>query len=277
MIKRLLVLFGLLAVFVVLGLLVGSFKTTPPQSGSEVSESGNIKVYQPVSGETVGQPLVIVGEARVFENAFMYRVMDGEGHQLAGGFDTAHAPDVGTFGGFSLTIDYGYQPNSPEGFVEVYAHSAKDGSEIDLVRIPVHFADEPKTAVNVYFDNQHAKPIGADGLVVGECDGVYRTGRVVPKTTAVARAALEELFKGPTEAEKAAGYTTALNAGIRVNSAVIKDGIATVDLSSELMREVGGSCRIGMISAQIVTTLKQFESVKSVVILVDGQADQLQP
>src|SRR3989339_1938412 len=42
------------------------------------------------------------------------------------------------------------------------------------------------------------------------CSQVFATKRTIPKTSAVARAALEELFKGPTEEETQAGYVTTI-------------------------------------------------------------------
>jgi hypothetical protein len=301
--KRLLILVVLLAIFIVLGLIVGTFdgarqpaactleaKLCP--DGSSVGRSGpkcefdpcpnvsagnNIRVYQPVSGETVGQPLVVAGQARVFENAFSYRLLDGAGRQLAAGFDHARASDVGQYGAFSITIEY-VLPQTATGTVEVFTHSAVDGSVVDLVSIPVTFSEKEFTAVKVFFDNPSAKYSNPEtGLVDNECDGVFPVARTAPKTTAVARAALEQLLFGPTEIERRLGYATAINPGVRIRSLKIVDGVATVDLSSELTAAVGGSCRVTIIARQIELTLKQFETIKSVNLLVDGAPDALQP
>jgi hypothetical protein len=301
--KRLLVLVVLLAVFIALGLVVGTFdgarqpvactleaKLCPDGSSvgrhgpacefdscPAVSEGNNIRVVQPVVGETVGRPLIVAGQARVFESVFSYRLLDGAGRQLAAGFDHARASDVGQYGAFSVAIEY-VLPTTATGTVEVFTHSAADSSVVDLVSIPVTFSGKEFTAVKVFFDNPNAKYRNPEtGLVDNECDGVFPVARTAPKTPAVARAALEQLFSGPTEIERRLGYTTAINPGVRIRSLKIVDGVATVDLSSELTAAVGGSCRVSMIARQIELTLKQFETIKSVKLLVDGAPDALQP
>jgi len=274
MAKKLAILFGILIVFVGIGFLVGTFE---PAKRHDEQSMGNIRIFQPASGQAVGRPLVIVGQARIFENAFNYRLVDKEGHQLAGSFGIAAASDVGRFGGFSVALEYNY-PGFSEAFVEVFTHSAKDGSEIEMVRIPVRLTDRQDTVVKVFFDNEAAKHTDPNsGLVDAQCEGVFPVFRTVPKTTAVAQAALSELFKGPTAAEEQAGYTTALNPGITVRSIKITDDGATVDLSSEILKELGGSCRVSMIKSQINETLGQFNTIHSVNLLVDGKADALQP
>jgi hypothetical protein len=102
------------------------------------SDSGNIKVLNPAQNEKIGNPVLISGEARVFENAFNYRLLDGNGGQIAGGFNFAKAEDVGLYGPFSLLLSY-QKPTTKNGTLEVYTHSAMDGSEIDVVSIPVRF------------------------------------------------------------------------------------------------------------------------------------------
>lgn len=102
------------------------------------SDSGNIRVLNPAQNEKIGNPVLISGEARVFENAFNYRLLDGNGGQIAGGFDSAKAEDVGLYGPFSVSLSY-QKPATKNGTLEVYTHSAIDGSEIDVVSIPVRF------------------------------------------------------------------------------------------------------------------------------------------
>ncbi len=247
-----------------------------PSRGLIVDEINNIRIYEPQPGDTVGQPLIIVGKVREPENNFNYRLLDSEGHQLAGSFATAVAIDVGKFGAFSVVLNYG-EPAGSSGTVEVFSHSAKDGAVIDLVRIPVKLKKEARTVIKAYFDLPATKISSNPSLIIEQCEGVYPVMRVVPKTTAVARAALEELFQGPNLAEQRAGYTTLINKGVKVKSLNIESGLATVDLSSDLMYQVGGSCRVGMMIDQIESTLRQFSSVQSVKILVDGNADALQP
>ena len=49
------------------------------------------------------------------------------------------------------------------------------------------------------------------------CSKVYSVNRFIEPTSAVARAALEELFKGPTVSEKKIGYLNNLNSGVKIH------------------------------------------------------------
>ena len=113
---------------------------------------------------------------------------------------------------------------------------------------------------------------------VEDCRITYPLGRKIVKTKAVARMALEELLKGPTADEKEQGYFTSINPGVKIQKLNIGNGIAKVDFDEQLEFQVGGSCRVAAIRAQIVQTLKQFPTVKDAVISINGRTeDILQP
>jgi spore germination protein GerM len=74
------------------------------------------------------------------------------------------------------------------------------------------------------------------------------------------------------------GYFSAINPGVVLNKLTIENGVAKADFNDLLNMNVAGSCRVAMIRAQITQTLKQFPTVKSVVISVNGATDTiLQP
>lgn len=135
--------------------------------------------------------------------------------------------------------------------------------------MPASFGSSGQTMkVKVFFGSKTAD---------STCDVVFPVERVVPKTTAVARAALEELLKGPTQEEKDKGYFSGINAGVKINRLVILDGTGIVDFSEE-MNGGGGSCRVTEIRAEINSTLKQFSTIKEVIISVNGDTETaLQP
>ena len=90
--------------------------------------------------------------------------------------------------------------------------------------------------------------------------------------------ALEELLKGITVGEGDLGYLTNINSGVKIKKLTIENGIAKVDFSAQLENGVGGSCRTSAIIAQIKATLKQFPTVQTVVISIDGRTENvLQP
>lgn len=102
------------------------------------TENAAISVTEPEPNKKVGNPLIIRGEARVFENTVSLRVRDENGDVLAEAFTNAAAPDIGEFGEFEISLIY-KSPRGTVGTVEVFENSAKDGSEINKVSIPIRF------------------------------------------------------------------------------------------------------------------------------------------
>lgn len=231
-------------------------------SGNPTDEPlGNIVVAQPVAGETISFPLAIVGQARVFENVFHYRVIDAANVVLAEHYAIADAKDIGEYGSFSLRVNY-QQPTTSEGFVEVFSYSAKDGSVQDLQRIPVTFADDVVTKnISVFFVSRAGIETGNDCAIVRE------VVRRVPDTVAVAHAAMQELLAGVYPFEDVDGdYLSLIPYSARIRSLHVENGVATVVFVKDSFTGTAGSCTVGAIRAQIEATLSQFSSVTSVVI-----------
>ena len=127
------------------------------------------------------------------------------------------------------------------------------------------------TSFNVYFLSEVLDPEVT-------CTKVFPVSRTVPYTEAIGQATLQELFKGPTEGEQEGGYGTSIPSGVLVQSLSIREGVAYADFNEALQFQIGGSCRVSAIRAQITETLKQFPTVSSVVISIDGRTeDILQP
>lgn len=132
-------------------------------------------------------------------------------------------------------------------------------------------AEETMT-VKVFFGNSVFDP------EILDCQKNFAVERVIPKTVAVARAALEQLLAGPTDAEKEEGYFTSINPDVKIQSLTIEDDVARVDFNEQLEYQVGGSCRVAAIASQIRETLKQFPTVNDVTISINGRTeDILQP
>jgi hypothetical protein len=228
----------------------------------------NIRVSAPVAGARLPNPFRVQGEARTFESHVALRVLDAEDNVLVQTFTTATAPDTGQFGPFDVEIYYPVA-KTPNGFVEVYWNSPKDGAVLDLVRVPVVFESQRRT-VKLFWSNSQLDPEST-------CEKVFAVSRVIPKTLTPARASLEELLRGPTEEETADSYSTSLPRGVQVRSLVVRNSIAYADFN-EGLQNVGGSCRVTAIRAQIAETLKQFPTIRDVVISVYGNVEEaLQP
>jgi germination protein M len=97
--------------------------------------------------------------------------------------------------------------------------------------------------------------------------------REIPKTQAVASAAMAALIAGPNDREMAtspAMYTT-IPDGTRLLGLTIANGVATVNLSREFESGGGSASVLGRL-AQVVYTLTQFPTVQKVTFELDGQA-----
>ncbi|HLC70000.1 MAG TPA: Gmad2 immunoglobulin-like domain-containing protein [Patescibacteria group bacterium] len=230
----------------------------------------NIFVTEPKPGDEIGLPVTIKGEARVFENTFNYRIKDKNGKILWESFGMTEAPDAGIFGAFTVETNYS-KPATEEGTIEVFEYSPKDGGEENMVIVPVRFAKVEEMVVKVFLSNRKSDPNFLD------CGKVSAVLRRVPKTTGVARAALEELLRGVARNEAELGYFSNIPFRVSIKSLVVENGVAKVDFSKEL-EPAGGSCLVTAIRAQIEQTLKQFPTVTAVEISINGnKEDILQP
>ncbi|MFL5673390.1 MAG: GerMN domain-containing protein [Chloroflexota bacterium] len=101
--------------------------------------------------------------------------------------------------------------------------------------------------------------------------GLVPVLREVPKSTAVAAASMKALLAGPTASESGdRRISTAIPEGTTLKSISAKNGVATVDLSTEF-DSGGGSASMQYRLAQVVYTLTQFGTIKSVVFQIDGE------
>ena len=101
-------------------------------------------------------------------------------------------------------------------------------------------------------------------------EGLVAVLRDVPGTKSVATAAVTALLAGPTSGETARSITTAVPDGSRLlHLSIDGSGVATVDLSAEF-ESGGGSASVMTRLGQMVYTLTQFPTVKSVVFQIEG-------
>jgi hypothetical protein len=99
---------------------------------------------------------------------------------------------------------------------------------------------------------------------------LFAVTRVGPETEGVGAEAVRLLLEGPTAAESAAGVGTVIPAGTRFLSLDIDGGTATVDLTSEY-ESGGGSASMFARLAQVVYTLTEFDTVRQVSFMLDGE------
>lgn len=250
-------------------------KTLTRDIGNELEKSDLIVIETPRPGQTISNPIVIKGKARgnwYFEASFPAHLIDANGQSLGNIPIQANGEWMTTeFVPFTASMDFTI-PFTKTGTLILKKDNPSGLPENnDELRIPVTFAtfDQSmveKTSIKVFFGNSSK---GA------ECKETKFVVRNVPKMATIAMTTLEELLKGPTSAEQLEGFSTALNAGVKVNSLTISDGTARVDFDSNLNKNVAGSCRVQAIRAQIEETLKQFSTVQNVIISVNKKTENI--
>jgi LysM repeat protein len=96
-----------------------------------------IAVRQPQPFDIVDDPVAVCGVGTGFEGVFEARVRDASGTELAQ--VTINAGGTGIWANYHTTLALGGLPDTPQGTVEVYEVSPKDGSDLNKVVVPVTF------------------------------------------------------------------------------------------------------------------------------------------
>jgi len=266
-----------LVAVVVIGFLLWSKTSIPADEKLPLSNEG-IRVTFPKPNEFISSPLKIGGIVNGngwtgFEGQVgTVKLFDASNKELALGILTATEDWMQFPTNFETTLFFDY-PADGTGRLVFYNENASGDLERDRTfSIPIKLtkSSSEKTVFNIYFGYPHD--------LEQSCELVFPFKREVMKTSAVAKAAIEELLKGPSASEVHAGYITSINSGVKLQNLVIEDGIAKVDFNKRLEEGVAGSCRVLAIRSEIERTLKQFSTVKSVIISVNGETEQiLQP
>lgn len=233
-----------------------------------VEGMGSTGVYAPY----LFNPFKFSGTTVAFENVVSWNVVQSDGKIVASGTAYVNSPDMGQPGGFSVKAFWDTIPTTVTGTLNVFEASAKDGSPIHAVAVPVELPTE-KRKVYVYWGNSKKNPNADD------CSLVYPVAHDVAgfriKDTSAVEVALHELLRGPTKWEKSQGYYTSLPTGV-ADSTLTASGL---EFSEDLQQGVGGSCRVAAIRAQINETYKRNTGTEeNPIISIDGRTeDILQP
>ena len=197
-----------------------------------------------ISSVEIGNPIVVTGRARTFENSVSLRLRDQNGKLMVETFTTSDG-EIGHHNPYRATL---WVPRAPGSSVTVEAleYSARDGAEQSLVSVTrpygVTLAD-----VRLYLPNK-------------DCTGVTPRTRRIPKSISMARLLVEALMADPE---------TPFPKEARVNSVNLRDGVLTVDFN-ERLQNVGGACAAEMIRQSVTQTLQTLPSVRKVVITAAG-------
>lgn len=241
---------------------------------------GELILKNLIANQTISSPLTLTGSAPgtwYFEGSFGVQVVDANGKSLGSAPAQPIDSDSWMTEGpvpFARTISF-KTPTTQTGFIVFSKDNPSDIRSLDeSYKLPVTFAEYATKTTQVKVFLTKADEANTDY----SCSKVYPVTRTVAQVPAIGKATLIELLAGPTQSEISNGYSTQLNPFTSLNSLTIKDGIAYADFNETLDFQIGGSCRVGYIRAQITQTLLQFPTIKSVVISRDGQIeDILQP
>lgn len=249
-----------------------------PTSGcgnqNQPTQEPDIVVTSPLPNQTITSPLLIEGKAKggwYFEAVAPVKLLDDKGNVLASGNIQAQGDWMtSNYVPFTGQLTFAYSATS-SGTLLLHNDNPSDRRDLDKeFRVPVRLVPTQNMIVKLYFNNNNLDPQIS-------CNKVFPVERVIPKTSAVARAALEELLKGPSQNDAANSYYTNIPSGVKIQSLTIQNGIAKADFD-ETLEKGGGSCHMAALAAQIIQTLKQFPTVKNVIISINGRTeDILQP
>ncbi len=254
---------------------VSATPVRPTPAGMICDAQNFICVDEAAKNATLGNPFTVKGSAIAFENTIQWQLLGApeQSATLASGFLTTNAPDVGKPGDFTLRA---FLPNlqgplPKQGTLQFFEYSAKDGSAIHHVSLPVSLPQEQVNTSVFLSDVEAAK--------TGDCTKTVKVTTKMQKTALVIEGSLRRLLEMHASEIDSDTVQTQLPERVRLISFALKDGVAKAVFSSELDNGIAGSCRVGAIRAQIEATLKQFPSVKSVMIQVEGKTPEetLQP
>lgn len=230
-----------------------------------------IIINSPSANSKIKSPVKITGRALgnwFFEASFPVKIVDGNGTELGSGIATAKGEWM-TEDFVPFEAQVSFNAGQAEKGEIIFKNDNPSGlSEFDKeFRLPVVFERQETMKIKAYFAKNSS-----------DCNDVFPVEREILKTQSVGLEAIKQLLKGPTQSETNNGYFTSINSGVKINFLKIENGIAIIDFDDQLEFQVGGSCRVSSIRAQITETLKQFSTVKSVVISINGRTeDILQP
>lgn len=106
----------------------------PVGRGDFEDQTPPILVEAPAPGDTIGRRFTVSGSANTYEATVAFRLVD-EGRTIVGTFGTASSGS-GVRGTFQLKVQFAGGTEGPATLV-AYERSAVDGSEINVVEIPV--------------------------------------------------------------------------------------------------------------------------------------------
>jgi hypothetical protein len=137
----------------------------------------------------------------------------------------------------------------------------------NFINLENKILEEETMTLKVYFGNTKLNPNAQD------CSKVFAVDRKIPKTLAVAKTSLTQLFLGPTEGEKSQGYYSWFSDNTRdiLKNIKIENFTAFINLNDirQIIPNASSSCGSAELLGEINNTLKQFSTISRVIIAID--------
>lgn len=270
--KRLITLLGILIL-----IFVSIFVFMPMEEKDKVIVG--IEIFSPNLNESILMPLEISG--RINGNGWngfegqvgTVKLLDKNGKELSSTYLPATTDWMSLPTDFKASLDF-QSEEEQVGSLLFHNENASGLPEYDKTySLQVKIPKTEIVKIAIYFGNMAL----SSSSEKDECLRVYPVYRYINKTQSIARATIEELLKGPTESEETQGYFTNIPIGSKLNNISIVDKVAKADFNN-ITESGGGSCSMSFRTAQINNTLKQFSTIVSTELSVEGRTgDIFQP
>ncbi|MGC9610962.1 MAG: GerMN domain-containing protein [Minisyncoccia bacterium] len=240
--------------------------------GQEIIENSFIKISSPEVGEIISSPLKIQGVTKsgwvVFEaQAGAATLFDANGNKLGMAILRAVGEWMKPEVNFEGTLVFTNVPKTETGKLIFKDDNPKDESEAKTYEMPIRFESFSKETrkVNLYYYNETKDREIADYIPCGR-DAVLQVERAIPISQTPVQDAVNLLLKGGvSDEEKLAGFKTEFPlSGLKLIGANLNNGTLTLKFDDPENKSGGGSCRVGLLWAQISKTALQFPEVKEV-------------
>ncbi len=150
-------------------------------------------------------------------------------------------------------------------------HGKPLASAPDKLCVAGKIFEKPTTVkINVYFNNTQFNPNAAD------CSLAFPVERVVSASDDIIFSALNNLFAGPTEMEKAQGYQSFFSPDTKsfLKQVKIEDSVAYVDLADfrRILNNVSASCAGAQFMAEMDKTVKSANpNIQKIIYSIDDE------
>lgn len=237
-----------------------------------------IRLDEVVEGQNLEFPNVVYGEATggwFFEADFPVDIQSPSGEILAQTYAQAIGPWM-TSEYVSFFVELPELVNINNKSVQLVFKKANPSGlpeNDDSVSVSVNVVSDEENEVFVYWSNDQFDPNAYN------CGQVYPVVRNASGENTGYKEALALLFEGPTQSEKTEGYFTSINEGVELLQSDLEEETLRIRLSPRLEENLGGSCKVSAIRAQIQQTVLHAADVSRVEILVPGKTagETLQP